>query len=670
MIFNTMYQTAPFSQYNENVFKEKIEEQIEIVGKKIEEISNSKEKPTFENTIEELAYLDLDLDRLTSMFYNLLSAEATEKLQALAREISPRITEFENDIVLNKKLFEKVKTVYETYTPKTKEEKTLLEVTYKSFVRNGANLKDNERDILRKIDKELSLKRLQFSENLLRETNQYQLVVENKEDLEEIPQYTLDQAEKKAKEVGKKGWVFTLDFPVYTSVLKYAKNRELRKAIFKAYASRCSLNNENNNTQIVIDIAKLKDQRAKLLGYESHSAFTLERSMAKTPEAVLTFLNNLLKKAMPKAREEFLNLQKYAKKLDGISDFSKWDTAYYSEKLKRELFDIDDQMLKPYFSLENVLKGAFALAQRLYGLKFTEIDNIEKYHPEVRTFCVTDSKDEYVSVLYADFHPRATKKNGAWMTSFKRQYITREGENSRPHISIVCNFSQKTDSTPSLLTFNEVTTLFHEFGHALHGMLANTKYPSLSGTSVFRDFVELPSQFMENWCYRKETLSLFAKHYKSGELIPMEYVEKIQQASAFGEALQTLRQLGFGFLDMKWHTACPNVSADDIKKFERQAMNPTNLYPVVEEEVTSTAFSHIFSGGYSSGYYSYKWSEVLDADAFEYFKEQGLFNQEIARKFKENILEKGASQDPMDLYVAFRGKKPSIDPLLRRAKLI
>ncbi len=413
----------------------------------------------------------------------------------------------------------------------------------------------------------------------------------------------------------------------------------------------------------------MRHQRANLLGYKTHAHFVLEERMAKNPETVQTFLNDILEKAKPAAQAEFGNLKQFAKDLDGIDQLQKWDSAYYSEKLKQKLFNLDDEKLKPYFKLENVINGAFTVAEKLFGLQFEEINTIDKYHDDVLTYKVTNTEGDYISILYADFFPRPGKRNGAWMTSYKPQYV-KDGENSRPHISIVCNFTKPTKSKPSLLTFNEVTTLFHEFGHALHGMLANTTYPSLSGTSVFWDFVELPSQVMENWCYEKEALELFATHYETGEVIPMELVEKIKESATFHEGMQTLRQLSFGLLDMSWHAGESPETIKNVKDFETQAFENTKLYPDVAENCMSTSFSHIFQGGYSSGYYSYKWAEVLDADAFEYFKEEGIFNSEVAQKFKDNVLSQGGTEDPMTLYKRFRGKEPQPEALLRRAGLI
>jgi len=487
-------------------------------------------------------------------------------------------------------------------------------------------------------------------------------------DLSGLPEGTIEAARSLAKSQESEGWIFTLDYPSYVPFLTYADNRELRKKMAIAFGAKGFQNNEFDNRENVLKIAKLRFDRAQLLGYTTHAHFVLEERMAENPEKVLTFENDLLAKAKPAALKEFADLTTFAKKLDGIEQLEKWDGAYYSEKLKQELFNLDDEKLKPYFQLEKVLDGAFTTAQKLYGLSFEESFEIDKYHDDVTTYEVKDIDDNLVAIFYADFFPRKGKRNGAWMTSYKSQFI-KEGKNERPHISIVCNFTKPTETKPSLLTFNEVTTLFHEFGHALHGILANTTYPSLSGTSVYWDFVELPSQIMENWCYEPEALALFAYHYKTDEMIPIELVQKIKESSNFQEGMTTMRQLSFGLLDMGWHAHDPS-NIKDIKIFELQQFADTQLYPDVKENAMSTAFSHIFQGGYSSGYYSYKWAEVLDADAFEFFQEKGIFNKEVADKFKDNILSKGGTEHPMILYKRFRGHEPSPDALLKRAGLI
>jgi peptidyl-dipeptidase Dcp len=521
---------------------------------------------------------------------------------------------------------------------------------------------------LREIDTELAKLKLTYGENILAETHNFQLHITDKNDLKGLPEGTLEAAESLAKNSGLTGWVFTLDYPSYIPFVTYAENRALRKELTIAAGKKAFQNNEFDNQEITIRIAQLRHKRALLLGYKSHSDFVLEERMAQNPETVQSFLNDLVAKAKPAAEREFAELTAFAKAIDGIDQFEKWDGAYYSEKLKQKLFSLDDELLKPYFQLSTVLHGAFTIARKLFGLQFTEVFDIDKYHPDINTYEVRDEFNEFVAVFYADFFPRKGKRNGAWMTSFKNQSI-RNGINERPHVSIVCNFTPPTESKPSLLTFNEVTTLFHEFGHALHGMLANTTYPSLSGTSVYWDFVELPSQLMENWCYEPEALALFAKHYKTGEIIPQEYVEKIKESASFQEGMATLRQVSFGLLDMAFHSQNPS-EITDIKTFEKTAFAGTSLYPDVAENCMSVSFSHIFQGGYSSGYYSYKWAEVLDADAFAYFQENGIFNTEIATRFKDTVLSKGGTILPMELYKKFRGQEPKADALLKRAGLL
>ena len=494
------------------------------------------------------------------------------------------------------------------------------------------------------------------------------MLVIDENDLSGLPEGAIEAAKQLAESKEKEGWLFTLNYPSYIPFMTYADNRPLRKKLATAFGSKAFNNDTLDNQEIVKKIATLRFQRAELLGYKTHADFVLEERMAKTPKQVDSFLNNLLKKAKPAAEREFITLQKFAKEIDGIEEIQKWDSAYYSEKLRQQLFNLDDEKLKPYFKLENVISGVFEIAQKLYDLTFEKVDDVDKYHEDVLTYKVTNSKGGLVSIFYADFFPRDGKRNGAWMTFFKSQFI-KNGVNERPHVSIVCNFTKPTKSKPSLLTFNEVTTLFHEFGHALHGMLANTTYTGLSGTSVYWDFVELPSQVLENWCYEKEALALFARHYETGEVIPIELVSKIKESATFLEGIKTLRQLSFGLLDMSWHGQDP-TTISNVKQHETKAFKETRLFPDVEENCMSTSFAHIFQGGYSSGYYSYKWAEVLDADAFEYFKESGIFNKTVANKFKDNVLSKGGTEDPMTLYKRFRGKAPNPEALLKRAGLI
>ncbi len=668
--FNTSYNTAPFYQIENEDFLPSIKKAIEDAKAEIDTITNNTETPSFKNTIEALDFSGEQLDRITSIFFNLNSAETNDDIQKIAQEISPLLSEFSNDITLNEDLFKRVKVVYDSKENLilTTEQQTLLDKKYKGFSRNGANLPEDKKEQLRKIDKELSKLKLKFGENVLAETNKFEMLITNEKDLSGLPEGTKEAAKQLAESKDKKGWLFTLDYPSYIPFATYADNRELRKKISLAAGAKAFKNDEFDNQDIVLKLVNLRHKRANLLGYKTHAHFVLEERMAETPEKVQKFLNELLEKAKPAAKHEFSNLQNFAKDIDGIDTLQKWDSAYYSEKLKQKLFSLDDEQLKPYFKLENVINGAFTVANKLFGLQFEEIDSIDKYHDDVLTYKVTDEKGELISIFYADFFPRKGKRNGAWMTSFKPQSI-KNGVNERPHISIVCNFTKPTKSKPSLLTFNEVTTLFHEFGHALHGMLANTTYPSLSGTSVFWDFVELPSQVLENWCYQKEALELFATHYETDEVIPMELIEKIKASSTFHEGMQTLRQISFGLLDMSWHANSPKAITS-VKAHESEAFKNTTLFPDVAENCMSTSFSHIFQGGYSSGYYSYKWAEVLDADAFEYFLEEGIFNKNVATKFKNNVLSQGGTDNPMTLYKRFRGQEPKPEALLKRAGLI
>ena len=625
------FNTAPFSKISNSDFKPAIKKAIEITKSEIDEIVNNSDTPTFKNTTVALDFTGEKLNKITSIFFNLNAAETNDEIQKIAQEISPWLSELSNDITLNIALFKKVKAVFDsketlTLTP---EQQMLLEKQYKGFARNGANLKEADKTALRKIDAQLSKLSLKFGENVLAETQAFEMHVTDEKDLAGLPESEKESAKEVAKSKEKEGWVFTLDHPSYIPFLTYADNRELRKKLAIAAGKKGFQDNEFNNEKVVLDIVNLRNERANLLGYKTHAHFVLEERMAETPETVIEFSNNLLEKAKPAALKEFTNLESYAKKLDNI------------DKLQKCLYD----------------------------LHFEEVFNIEKYHQDVKTYNVTDSNNNFIAIFYADFHPRKGKRNGAWMTSYKPQQI-KNAVNERPHVSIVCNFTKPTATKPSLLTFNEVTTLFHELGHALHGMLSNTTYNSLSGTSVSWDFVELPSQILENWCYEKEALELFAKHYETGETIPMKYVEKIKESASFHEGMQTLRQLSFGLLDMQWHGSKSPGKISSVKEFENNAFADTNLYPEVAENCMSTSFSHIFQGGYSAGYYSYKWAEVLDADAFEYFLEKGIFNKEVATRFKENVLSKGGTEKPMDLYIRFRGKEPKPDALLKRAGLL
>ena len=652
-MFQTPYNAAPFSRFTPTDYLPAIEKAIAESLAQINSITKNPEPATFKNTVEALAYTGLELDRLTAMFFNLNSAETNDTLQAEAQRISPLLTDYGNDIRLNEALFKRVKTVYDQREnlSLTAEQQTLLEKTYKSFTRNGANLSLNDKESLRKIDKELATLKLKFSENVLAETQHYQWVITDKNTLSGLPDFVLEMLAQEAKKRNVQGWVITLDLPVYTAVMKYADNRNLRQKLFTDYHSRCAGESAYNNEDNVLRIAQLRQTRASLLGYPNYATFALEERMAETPEKVIAFLNEQLAKDKPQAIKELEELKTFS----GLTDFQQWDFAYYAEKLKQERYQIDDSLLKPYLALDKAVEGMFAVAHKLYGLHFTLTNEVEKYHPEVQTYKVTDENGNYLALFYTDFFPRAGKRNGAWMTSYKEQYRDEQGNDSRPHISIVCNFTRPTDTAPSLLTFNELTTLFHEFGHALHGMLSKVTYPSLSGTNVARDFVELPSQLMENWCYEEETLRLFATHYQTGEPLPIEWVNKVKAVEDFMKGILNVRQLNFGFLDMEWHTYPHLERLENVRTFEQTVTKATQLYPPIDVMCISPAFSHIFSGGYAAGYYSYKWSEALEEDALEIFKEAGFFNKAVATRFRKEILERGSSEKESILYKCFRG---------------
>jgi len=667
--FNTPFESAPFSQIKNKHYKPAFEKAIEWAKDEIQQICDNAELSDFENTIEAMEISGEKLNRISSIFFNLNSAETDDEMQQIAQDVSPLLSEFSNDIRLNPVLFERIKSVYEQRNKLdlSPEKFRLLEKKYKSFSRNGANLTEEKKEKLREIDKELSKISLQFGQNVLAETNAYQLHLTNENELKGLPDYAVGEARKEAESRGKEGWIFTLQAPSYIPFMTYAENRDLRKKLFLAYGKRSFQNNEFNNEKIVKRIATLRLERANLLGYKTHADFVLEERMANSPEIVRDFLNDLLTKSKSFGVRDVEELKKFAKEKDGIEILERWDHAYYAEKLKQEKYSLSEEELKPYFSLEKVMNGAFAIAGKLYGIRFEKRNDIDKYHEDVEIYEVFDENDKHLALFYTDFFPRKGKRAGAWMTEFRGESNV-QGNSKRPHISIVCNFTKPTRNQPSLLTFHEVTTLFHEFGHALHGMLANTVYESLSGTNVYYDFVELPSQFMENFCYEPEALELFAKHYETGKIIPQELIEKVKNSANFMEGYQTVRQLSFGLLDMAWH-GVDELKVDSVSDYERKAFAPTELYPVVDGTNTSVSFSHIFHGGYSSGYYSYKWSEVLDADAFAYFKENGIFNPETANKFK-HLLESGGSIDPMKLYIGFRRQKPSNEALMKRAGFI
>jgi peptidyl-dipeptidase Dcp len=669
--FTTPFETVPFNEIKPEDFLPAVKEAIATAKTRIAAIKSNTAPETFENVMEALEASSPEVDLISGIFFNLHSAETNDKIQDIAKEFSPLLTDFGNDISLDAELFKKIKKVWDHKDNfnLTAEQKMLLEKSYKSFVRNGALLNDAQKEKMREISSRLSTLGLQFGDHILKETNDYVMLIENKEDLKGLPEDVQEAAAMTAKEKGHEGkWAFTLQYPSVIPFLTHSSNRELRKKLWLANSTKGFKDGENDNKEIVKEIASLRHQKANLLGYESHAHFVLEERMASNPKTVFEFIENIVNHATPAAVKETEELRAYAKKLDGIEDLQKWDTAYYAEKLKNEKFQVNDEMLRPYFKLENVIDGVFQVAKNLYGLTFQQRFDIPVYHEDVKTYDVLDESGKHISVFYADFHPRASKRGGAWMTSFRGQKVD-QGVQVRPHVAIVCNFTKPTATKPSLLGFDEVTTLFHEFGHALHGMLADTKYESLSGTNVFWDFVELPSQILENWAYEKECLDLFAEHFETKEKIPAELIKKIKDSSSFLEGRATLRQLSFATVDMAWHSANP-ASITDIESFESNSMGKMDFLPPVKGTSISTAFSHIFAGGYSAGYYSYKWAEVLDADAFEFFKEKGIFNREVAKKFRDNVLSKGGSQHPMDLYVAFRGQKPNPDALLRRAGLL
>ena len=661
--FNTKYETAPFQEIKEENYLPAFQEFIAQSEKEIDAIANNPAEATFENTIEALAYSGEQLDRVSSIFFNLNSAETNDEIQKIAQEVSPILTEFSSKISQNEKLFQRIKKVFDEKENLNlnEEQKTLLNETYKGFVRNGALLNEEDKKKLEKIDIDLSVKSLNFGQNVLAATNAYFKHITSKEDLAGIPEPILAQYAEEAKERGLEGYAITLQYPSYIPAMTYADNRNLRQELALANGKKAFDEGEFDNQNLIKEIINLRQQKAELLGYKNFAEYVLEERMAESPKKVFDFLNQLLTAATPYAEKEIAQLKELAK-ADGIDKMEAYDHAYYAEKLRKQKFDLNDEELKPFFPLEKVQDAVFDLAGKLFNLDFKEVTDIQKYHSEVRVYEVFENND-LKAVLYVDYFPRKGKRAGAWMTSFKNQW-KKDNADSRPHISVVCNFSKPTADTPSLLTFQEVTTLFHEFGHALHGILADTQYPNLSGTSVKWDFVELPSQFLENYCYEPEFLKTFAKHYQTGEVLSDEKIKKINESKNFMEGYQTLRQLGFGLLDMAYHTQPEAVQ--DIKTFETKQTEKCSLYPVNVETAISPSFSHIFQGGYSAGYYSYKWAEVLDADAFQYFKENGIFNSEIARKYK-TLLSLGGTQAPMELYKAFRGSEPKVESLLKRA---
>lgn len=667
--FNTPHNSIPFSKIETKHFMPAFEQALKDGRKELNSIITSKQAPTFENTIAALDKTGANLSVVSSVLFNLNHAHTNEEIQTIARDISPELTRYSNDIWMNHELFEKVKQVYAIRNNLTlnNEEAKLLDDTYKSFVRRGALLNEADAAKYRTITEELSTLTLQFGENVLAETNDFKLHITDKQQLDGLPANALEAAAARARNENMEGWLFTLHFPSYMPFMKYIKNRDLRKTMFTAYSQRANRGNKHDNKELINRITSLRIEKAKLLGYDSHADYVLEERMAGSKEKVMVFLNQLLDASLPHAHNDVEDAAKLAAK-DGISTMERWDFAYYSEILKTERYSVNDEMTKPYFKLGKVEEGVFALANKLYGLTFIQNSTIDTYHPDVKAFEVFDADNSFLALLYMDYFPRNEKQGGAWMTSFRDQHID-NGNDIRPHISIVCNFTPAGENTPSLLTFNEVKTLLHEFGHALHGMLSRVTFESQSGTSVYRDFVELPSQIMENWATEKEWLRQIGTHYQTGEVIPDDLIDKLVEADLFQSGYATVRQLSFGLNDMAWHSLTEPTDVD-VTQFEEKAMSATELFPKVYGSCMSTAFSHIFDGGYAAGYYGYKWAEVLDADAFESFKQNGIFDKKTATAFRKEILEKGGSAHPMTLYKNFKGAEPSIEPLLKRSGLV
>jgi len=660
-----LHGSLAFDKIQPEHFLPALEHWITVSEQRQDDIVSNPELPTFENTIEALEFSTEELNLVSSCFFNLNSAETNAQIQEIARTFSPKLTAFSSQTLLNEPLFLRIKSVFEQdQSDLSGEQQRLLKETYEGYVRNGALLQGEDRERLKSLNEELSTLGLKFGEHVLGETQAFEYHCKDAAELKGLPQDDIDAAAEAARQKDKEGYLLGLDMPTYIAVMKYADSSALRKHFYTAYASRGAGSNEFNNEQVVTDLVNLRLERAKLLGFDSHAALTLSKRMARTPETVMEFLDHLKGVAAPAAQKDLLEVSDFAEGEGAQLPLNAWDFSYWSEKLKKSKLSLDDQALKPYFKLENVLEGAFEVAGRLFGLKFVPQSDIPVYHSDVDAYEVYDADGEFLSLFYADFFPRDGKRAGAWMTSY-RSMSTRNGQAIRPHISIVCNFTKPTATKPSLLTFNEVTTLFHEFGHALHGMMAQGTYPSLTGTSVYWDFVELPSQIMENWCYQPEALALFARHYETGEVLPQSYIDKIKESQTFLEGYMTLRQLNFGYLDLSWHARTEPFSGS-VEAHEELATKETSLFPSLAGTVTSTAFSHIFQGGYSAGYYSYKWAEVLDADAFERFEEEGIFNESVARDFAV-VLSSGGTVAPDELYRNFRGRDPKVDALLKRA---
>jgi len=642
---------------------------IEKAEKNIESIKNNPESPTFDNTSLPMETCSELMGIVANTYFNLMGAESDNKFKELAQQISPKLSTFENNKRLDSKLFERVKHVYENMASEglNVEQKRLVSESYKDFTLNGALLSEEDKDKVRMIDETLSKISPKFSQNALNSTNAYTYFTKDKSELKGIPELVINQAAETARKKNKKsGWMFTLQMPSFMPIMQYAENRKLRETMIREFG-KISFGGEFDNQEIIKKTVSLRYEKAQILDFEDHAEYTLQKRMAGSTKIVMNFLNRLYDIYYPAARNELEEIKELAKK-DGLDDFQSWDLAYYSQKLKKQKFDFDQEELRPYFKAENVIDGIFQVAKRMYGLEFTEINDVPVYHKDVRVFEVYEENGNFLSLFYIDLHPRETKNGGAWMTAFRSQGLF-GGKVERPLVAIVCNLTPSTEGKPSLLTFMEVNTIFHEFGHALHGMLSNVTYSSLASPNVYWDFVELPSQIMENWLGEKETLSLFARHYETNKIIPDELIEKIKNSRSFNAGTMGLRQLSLGFLDMAWHTDVPK-NIENIETFEDKAIAKTRLLPKIEGTTISCHLGHIFAGGYSAGYYSYKWAEALDADAFEHFSENGIFNKEVAQSFRTNILEKGNTEPPMEMYIKFRGKEPDPDALLRRDQLL
>ena len=668
--WDTPFQTPPFGEIKIEHYLPAFEEGIRLQKAEVDAIINSTDKPNFVNTIEAMEKSGKLLTKVSNVFYNLNSANTNDEMQKIAKTVAPMLSKHNDDINLNEKLFARVKTIFneKDKLDLTTEQKTVLKNYYDDFIRGGANLTNEHKEKFRKINEELSLLSLKFGENMLKETNAVGLIIDNKDDLPGLPESVIQSAFELGKAKGHEGkWVFTLQRPSFTPFLQYSEKRNLREKIFKAYINRGSNNNEFDNKKILSSIAALRVERANLLGYKTHADFILEKNMAKNPETVYKFLNDLWNPALKRAKMEIDDMQKIIDNEENNFKLEAWDWWYYAEKVKKEKYDLDEEMLRPYFKLENVLKGVLDVASKLYGIQFVERNDIQTYHHDVKVIEVKEADGKHIAVLFTDYFPRDSKRSGAWMNSFREQ--SNIGNNFiTPVIGNVGNFSKPTADKPSLLSLDEVNTLFHEFGHALHGILANSVYPSVSGTSVPRDFVELCSQIMENWALAPEVLKMYAKHYQTNEPMPDNMIKKIENSQLFNQGFETVEYLAASYLDMDWHTlTIPEEK--DVVSFERQSLNKIGLIPEIGSRYQSTNFQHIFSGGYSSGYYSYIWAAALDADAFEAFEENGLFDQATATSFRKNILEKGGSEDPMVLYKRFRGREPKVDALLKKRGL-